>query len=92
MQQNSPSDYVIATGESHSLEDFVAESFSYFSLDWREHVVSDEALFRPSEIMQSCGDAGKAFKDLGWIANSRMKNVVQQLINAELNCISLKAR
>ena len=90
MQQDSPSDYVVATGESHSLEDFVAESFSYFSLDWREHVVSNEALFRPSEILQSCGDAGKALKDLGWSAKSRMKDVVQQMINAELDSVSIK--
>ena len=90
MQQDSPSDYVIATGESHSLENFVAESFRYFSLDWREHVVSDKALFRPSEILQSCGDAEKALKDLGWIAKSRMKDVVQQMINAELDSVAIK--
>jgi GDPmannose 4,6-dehydratase len=90
MQQDSPSDYVIATGESHSLEDFVAESFRYFSLDWREHVVSDKALFRPSEILQSCGDAEKALKDLGWSAKSRMKDVVHQMINAELDSMAIK--
>lgn len=83
LQQETPSDYVIATGETNTLEDFVVETFSQLGLDWQNHVCTDPALLRPSEIMISRGNPAKAFAELGWQAQSRMRDVVRIMISAE---------
>jgi len=83
LQQDAPDDYVIATGETNTLEDFVAETFAQLGLGWQEHVSSDPSLLRPSEIMVSRGNPGKACKDLGWRAENRMRDVVRIMIAAE---------
>ena len=83
LQQDTPVDYVIATGETNSLEGFVAETFAQLGLGWQEHVSTDPSLLRPSEIMVSRGNPGKAGKDLGWRAENRMKDVVRIMIAAE---------
>jgi GDPmannose 4,6-dehydratase len=80
----TPDDYVIATGETNTLEQFVDEAFSYFGLDWRRHVKISEKLLRPTDIMHSAGDPGKAKRVLGWQAKIRMKGVVQRLAESEL--------
>jgi GDPmannose 4,6-dehydratase len=79
IQQDGPGDYVVATGEARSLEDFVAEAFALQSLDWREHVTSDHALFRPTDLRVSRGDPGKAAVKLGWRASFRMREVVREM-------------
>ena len=79
LQQDEPEDFVIATGEMRSLEDFVREAFTNFSLDWREHTVSDAGLFRPTDIVKSCGDAAKAKKKMGWEPNHKFSSVVKML-------------
>jgi len=84
LQQDNPDDFVIATGETRSLEDFIAEAFGYFDLDWREFVEHDESLLRPNDIAISEGDASKAGARLGWTARSRMTDVVHKMIEAEL--------
>ena len=83
LQRDTPGDYVIATGETNTLEDFVAETFDQLGLNWRDHVSSDPSLLRPSEIMISRGNPGKAGKDLGWRAENRMRDVVRIMIDAE---------
>ena len=83
LQTDSPEDFVIATGESNSLEDFVATAFSEVSLDWRQYVVQDPKLFRPTEIRHSRGHAEKARRLLGWEANMRMRDVVREMIRHE---------
>lgn len=80
MQEDKPDDYIIATGESNSLESFVAESFAAVGLDWREYVDSDPALFRPTDIAWSQGNPEKAVHQLGWYAKAKMKEVVAQMI------------
>lgn len=80
LQTEAPEDFVIATGESRSLRDFVSAAFSEFGLDWREHVQQDPALFRPLEISQSRGDAGKALKLLNWEAKFKMQDVVREMV------------
>ncbi len=80
LQQKQPQDFVIATGEKHTLEEFVAEIFTSLNLDWREHVRSDSALLRPSEIMVSCGNSSRAANALGWYANCRMKDVARMMV------------
>lgn len=78
-----PDDYIIATGESHSLEDFVRESFAQLDLDWKEHVKTDLSLFRPSDIVRSCGDPAKAAQKLGWTATRKFSDIIAELIKAE---------
>lgn len=84
MQQDVPDDYIIATGEVNSLNDFVAEAFAFLDLDWREHVTSDASLFRPTDLARSHGCADKAANDLGWHATLRMRNVVQEMVKSTL--------
>ena len=83
LQQDAPGDYVIATGETNTLEHFIAETFAQLGLDWHEHVSSDPSLLRPSEIMVSRGNPCKAGKELGWRAEYRMRDVIRLMIDAE---------
>lgn len=84
---NSPAsmaDYVIATGQSHSLEQFVSRAFECLNLNWRDHVKTDAALRRPTEISFSRGDASEARQHLGWRATRGMNEVVAELVREEL--------
>jgi GDPmannose 4,6-dehydratase len=85
LQQEQPEDFVIATGETNTLEDFVAAVFQAVGLDWREHVISDPALLRPSEIMVSRGNPAKALQKLEWCATQKMRDVIVLIITAEQN-------
>jgi len=85
MQQTTPDDYVVATGETNSLEEFVAEAFRCNGLDWRNHVETDPSLLRPSEIMVGRGNPRKAFDKLGWRAKFKMQDVIKMMIEAERN-------
>ncbi|WAC89462.1 GDP-mannose 4,6-dehydratase [Mycobacterium sp. Aquia_213] len=83
LQQPEPSDFVIATGESHTLEEFAATAFSEVGLDWREHTDLSEALRRPSDLAEGRGDASRAREVLGWSATYRMSDVVKAMVEAE---------
>jgi GDPmannose 4,6-dehydratase len=82
LQQESPDDFVIATGQPRKLRDFVAAAFEAVGLDWREHTTIDETLFRPTEIMIGKGDASKAGEKLGWRAKYKMAEVVRMMVQA----------
>ncbi|CAO3439850.1 GDP-mannose 4,6-dehydratase [Azospirillum doebereinerae] len=84
LNHDTPEDFVIATGETHPLEEFVRLAFDYFGLDWRTRVETDAALLRPSDIALSVGDPGKAKRLLGWEAATRMPGVVAKLLDAEM--------
>ncbi len=84
LQQEKPDDYVIATGESHSLEEFVAAAFAEVGLQWRDHVVIDPEFFRPTEIAVSRGNPQKAASTFGWRARSQMPEVVRRMCQDEL--------
>jgi GDPmannose 4,6-dehydratase len=84
LQQPEPEDYVVATGEERSLQDFVAAAFLQVGLDWKAHVESDPALFRPSDIEHSCGNAAKAHAKLGWQAEHRFADITRLLVQAAL--------
>ncbi|MGA7562114.1 MAG: GDP-mannose 4,6-dehydratase [Desulfobaccales bacterium] len=84
LQQENPDDYVIATGESHSLEEFVAAAFAQVGLRWRDHVVIDPELLRPTDIAVSRGNPQKAASTLGWRARCRMPEVVRLMCQDEL--------
>ena len=79
LQQDQPEDFVIASGKTYTLEAFVAEAFSAFSLDWREHVIQEPSLFRPTDLSISRGDPRNAERRLGWRAMSCMTDVVRNL-------------
>ena len=83
LQLPEPDDFVIATGEERSLEDFVATTFKELGLDWRNHVVSNTALFRPSDIERSCGNTTKAKDILGWEAKKTFREIIHELIKSE---------
>jgi GDPmannose 4,6-dehydratase len=83
LQQPKASDYVVATGQSHSLENFVASAFAMVGLDWTEHVELDESLLRPSDIAKSYACPEKASRTLGWKARIGMQEVIWQMIEAE---------
>ncbi len=83
LQQERADDYIIATGEANSLEEFVRCAFDDLGLNWHDHVVSNSALFRPTDLLWSQGCADKAERVLGWRASSRMKEVIQMMIKEE---------
>jgi len=85
LQQEQPDDYVIATGESGSLEEFVAAAFASVNLDWRHHVVIDNSLLRPTDLAVGRGNPVKAKDKLGWQAKYKMKQVVQMMVEAKLS-------
>jgi len=84
LQQDVPDDYVVATGESHALREFVAEAFRLHGLDWKQYVRTDPKLFRPSDIRSSRADPSKAARVLGWRAKHRMHDVVRLMTEAEM--------
>lgn len=83
LQQTIPNDFVIATGESYSLEHFVSEVFNYFGLNWKEYVIQDSKYFRPSELLMSHADPSKAFHELNWKATKRLKEIAVLLCEFE---------
>jgi GDPmannose 4,6-dehydratase len=84
LQRDRPEDYVIATGETRSLEEFMHAAFRTVGLDAREHVVLDATLTRPTDIEGNFADPGKAERVLGWKASARMDEVVSRMIEAEM--------
>jgi GDPmannose 4,6-dehydratase len=84
LQQDRADDYVIATGESRALEEFVAAAFRRVGLDWHEHVDFSSEFVRPADIEESRGSAAKALAILGWSAQAKMDDVVARMVDAEL--------
>jgi GDPmannose 4,6-dehydratase len=82
LQQNAPDDYVIATGHSVSLEDFVDAAFQAVGLNWRDHVSSIPSLLRPTDLSVSRLNPEKARSQLGWQAKIRMPEVVERMIDS----------
>ena len=80
LQQERADDFVIATGDAHTLEEFTAAVFAEHGLDWRDHVDIDRTLFRPSEILYSRGNPEKAKRELGWEATTRFPELVKKLV------------
>ncbi|MDY7030796.1 MAG: GDP-mannose 4,6-dehydratase [Thermodesulfobacteriota bacterium] len=84
LQQDRPDDYVVATGEVHSVREFLYESFGYLNLDWHDYVETDERYFRPIEVEVLIGDARKAKKELGWGPKVTFKELVKIMVDADL--------
>ena len=84
LQQEKPDDYVIATGESHSLESFVDKAFSCVGLNWQDHVVSDPNLLRPTDLAVSRGNPSKAKNQLSWEPNYKMPEIIPMMVSEKL--------
>jgi GDPmannose 4,6-dehydratase len=82
LQKEKPDDYVIATGETNTLEDFVSEVFNILDIDWHEYIINDDSLLRPTDILVSSGNPEKAMKVLGWQAIYRMRDVARMMVEA----------
>lgn len=85
LQQEEPDDYIIATGQTHSLEEMVETIFSHLGLNWQEHVELNPDLLRPTDIMTSLADPGKAERKLGWKAKYTMKEVAIMMVDECMN-------
>jgi len=89
LQQEEADDYVIATGESHSVKELVEIAFAHAGLDWEQHVVIDPAFLRPAEVDHLIGDAAKAKAQLGWQPSVDFKGLVTMMVDADLKRYSL---
>ncbi len=84
LQQERPDDYVVATGETHSVREFLEEAFSHVGLDWREFVKVDEKYFRPSEVDLLLGDPTKAKEKLGWTPRVTFQALVRLMVDSDM--------
>ena len=92
LQQNAPDDYVLATGETHTVEAFVEAAFSAAGLQWRDYVVMDPAFVRPAEVDLLLGDPSKAKEKLGWQPRTTFAELVALMVEADLARISVRER
>jgi GDPmannose 4,6-dehydratase len=83
MQQERPDDYVLATSETHSVQEFLEEAFGYVDLDWRAHVTADERFLRPAEVDLLVGDYSKAKRELGWEPKVTFRELVRMMVDAD---------
>lgn len=89
LQQTTPDDYVVATGETHSVREFAELAFSRVGLNYKDYVVTDEALYRPSEVELLCGDAAKARETLGWRHETTFAALVEEMVDADLESLGV---
>jgi len=87
LQQDEPDDYVVATGEQHTVREFAEAAFSYAGLDYRNHVVLDPQLLRPAEVELLLGDATKAKNKLGWSCRVKFKELAEEMVEADLQLL-----
>jgi GDPmannose 4,6-dehydratase len=88
LQQEEPDDFVIATGETHSVKEFLEETFSYHGLDWREYVEIDQKYYRPAEVDVLVGDASKAKQLLNWAPQTKFKELAHLMAEADAELVS----
>ena len=88
LQQNEPDDYVVATGETHSVGEFVERAFARAGLDWQRHVAVDETLFRPAEVDLLVGSPAKAERILGWKPRVTFHGLVDMMVDADLTLVA----
>ena len=91
LQQDNPDDYVIATGETHSVKEFLELAFGYVNLNWQDYVAFDERYLRPAEVDLLIGDPAKAMKKLGWSPSVTFKDLVSLMVEADLNALNIRS-
>jgi GDPmannose 4,6-dehydratase len=84
LQQDEPDDYLVATGETHSVREFAEIAFGRVGLDWEQHVKTDPEFLRPAEVDQLVGDPAKAKSDLGWEPRHSFRELVEMMVDADL--------
>ncbi|PYV31771.1 MAG: GDP-mannose 4,6-dehydratase, partial [Acidobacteria bacterium] len=84
LQQDEPDDFVIATGKTHSVREFLEMAFGHVGLDYREHVSVDPQLYRPAEVSRLIGDCSKARQELGWTYSQSLSGLVREMVDADL--------
>jgi len=89
LQQDVPDDYVIATGQTHTVKEFVEIAFSYVGLDWKDYVKKDESLYRPAEVHELRGDFSNAMKKLNWQPKVDFKSLVKMMVDEDLKKIGV---
>lgn len=89
LQQETPSDYVLGTGESHTIREFLDEAFGYVNLDWRDYVELDPRYLRPSEVEFLLADPGRAERELSWEPKIRFKELVRIMVDADVEAIGV---
>ena len=90
LQRDEPDDYVVGTGEAHSVKEFLEEAFSYADLDYREYVEIDQCYFRPTEAEYFLADAARAREKLGWEPKVTFKELVSIMVDADMEAVGLK--
>ena len=91
LQQDNPDDYVVATGETHTVQEFLEHAFSHVQLDWKDHVKHDDRYERPAEVDILVGDASKAKRILGWEPKVRFPQLVSLMVDADLASLEKRA-
>jgi len=92
LQQDKPDDYVVATGETHSVQELCEVAFGYLGLDWRKYVRSDPKFFRPAEVDLLVGDASKARSRLGWKPSINFEQLIQMMVEADMRVLQADPR
>jgi len=90
LQQDKPDNYVVATGETHTVEELVRAAFDYLNLDWKKHVKIDPRFIRPAEVELLIGDASKARKELGWNPKYSFEGLVKMMVDADYKLLTGK--
>jgi GDPmannose 4,6-dehydratase len=85
MQHDKPDDWVLATGETYSVKNFLEEAFGLVSLDWQDFVLTDKKYERPNEVNYLCGDPTKAKNQLGWEPEVNFKELVKKMVESDIN-------
>lgn len=89
LQADRPGDYIVATGELHTVRDFVATAFAHVGLDWQKYVKVDERFYRPAEAVPLCGDASKIKKELGWKGSTlRFEELVAIMVDEDMQALA----
>jgi GDPmannose 4,6-dehydratase len=88
LQQSEPDDYVIATGESHSVKELIQFAFEHVGLDYEKYTRIDEKLYRPAEIYELKGNAAKARNRLGWRPTVSFEHLVRMMVDAEVQSLA----
>ena len=90
LQQNEPDDFVVASGRSHTVEEFLKAAFDYVDLDYHDYLVIDKSLYRPSEVNVLQGDASKAAEKLGWSPETTFEELIKEMVDGDFRWYSRK--
>jgi GDPmannose 4,6-dehydratase len=92
LQQPEPDDYVVATGETHSVKEFLELAFAHAGLDWKKHVEIDPKFYRPAEVDHLVGDAAKARQKLGWTPGTKFADLARLMVDADVKLLAAQRK